>query len=87
MESLTIVLDLTNERLVSEPYTIFEHTGAIIIGGMPEGTESGKPVVLIALEIPEETPGRAFLISQTTLSLFLSTADALKAKYGDPRET
>ena len=58
-----------------------EYTGPLIIGGMGEGTVGGNPVVMLALKVGENE----FLVKQTTLSLFLGAADALKAKYGDPR--
>jgi hypothetical protein len=51
------------------------------IGGLANGMSSGKPSVGIGAMLPD---GRAVLI-QTSLSLFLMAADALKARYGDPR--
>lgn len=83
MESLTIIPDLDVQGFRDEPYGVTEYEGRLIIGGMGNGTTSGKPVVHIGLDDPE-TGG--FLVVQTTLAMFLTAADALKAKYGDPRQ-
>lgn len=45
------------------------------------GMASGKPSVALVVETPD---GRAFL-GETSLALFLSAADAFKARHGDPR--
>lgn len=55
--------------------------GRLSIGGLPAGTQSGKPTVAFKLALPD---GRV-LFTETTLALFLTAADALKARYGDPR--
>ena len=81
MESIRIIPDLTATGFQDDEYEVTEYSGPLIIGGMPEGTEAGKPIVMLGLEIDEG----GWLVKQTTLSLFLSAADALKAKYGDPR--
>lgn len=81
MEALRIVPDLTQQGFRDGRYPTEEHTGPIVVGGMPEGTESGKPVVMIGFDLGEQV-----LVAQTTLALFLSAADAFKAKYGDPRD-
>lgn len=82
MEALTIIPDLEQQGFRDSPYGVAEHTGPMIIGGMAEGTENGKPVVMIGLDMGEE---EGVLVAQTTLALFLTAADALKARYGDPR--
>lgn len=82
MESVRIIPNLEETPLQEESYTIREYTGPLIVGGLAEGTFDGKPMVALALEIGENE----FLVKQSTLSLFLDAADALKAKYGDPRE-
>lgn len=85
MESLHIILDLTKQGLRETEHVVDGHDGELIIGGMPEGTEAGKPIVMIALEHPDpEIDG--YLVAETTLALFLSAADVLKTKYGDPRQ-
>lgn len=81
MESLRIILDLEKVGFRDKgSYKVKEHEGDLVIGGMPKGTESGLPTVMIGL-----AQGSNFLVAETTLSLFLTAADALKAKYGDPR--
>lgn len=82
MESIRIIPDLTQQGFQEDDYEVTEYHGPLVIGGMPEGTEEGKPVVTLGLEIEEG----GWLVKQTTLSLFLAAADALKAKYGDPRQ-
>ncbi len=81
MEGLRIIPDLEKAGFKEGTYPVREHTGAITIGGMIQGTVGGKPVVMIGLD-----QGDHILVAQTTLALFLTTADALKAKYGDPRQ-
>jgi hypothetical protein len=80
MESLRIIPDLTQTGLREGEHTVAPHEGDVAIGGMPQGTESGRPSVVIAFELEE-----GFLVAETTLALFLTAADVLKAKYGDPR--
>lgn len=80
MEALSVILDLEQSGFRDEEYGVIEHGAEMVIGGMPRGTASGKPTVMIGLEIPQ-----GFLVAETTLALFLTAADSLKAKYGDPR--
>lgn len=51
------------------------------ITGLSEGMQSGRPSVMFRLDLPD---GRVVLY-QTSLRLLLTAADALKARYGDPR--
>jgi hypothetical protein len=51
------------------------------VATLPRGTESGKPTVTVRINLPD---GRVVL-AETTLGLFLSAADAFKARHGDPR--
>lgn len=81
MEALNIIPDLERKGFRDGKYEVTEHKGPVSIGGMDRGTEAGKPVVMIGLDMGKE----GVLVVQTTLSLFLSAADALKARYGDPR--
>lgn len=81
MESIRIIPDLSETGFQDGNYDVTEYHGPLIVGGKAEGTESGKPVVMLGLEIEDG----GWLVKQTTLSLFLTAADALKAKYGDPR--
>lgn len=82
MESLNLILDLESKGFRDGEYPVSEYEGSLNIGGMAEGTEGKKPIVMIAFEDP--TTG-GYLVAQTTLALFLTAADGLKAKYGDPR--
>jgi hypothetical protein len=52
------------------------------ITGLDGGMHSGKPSVAVRLDLEN---GKV-LIAETSLALFLTAADALKARYGDPRE-
>jgi hypothetical protein len=81
VEKLHIIPDLERQGFRDGEYEVVEHKGSIAIGGMELGTSGGKPVVMIGLDL-----GESVLVAQTTLSLFLSAADALKARYGDPRQ-
>ena len=54
----------------------------IQVTGLEGGMQSGRPSVAIRLDLED---GRVVL-AETSLALFLSAADALKARYGDPRE-
>lgn len=56
--------------------------GIINLAGLAGGMVSGKPSVGIRVNLPD---GRV-VIAQTSLRLFLTCADALKARYGDPRD-
>jgi hypothetical protein len=51
---------------------------AALAGGM----ESGAPSVSLRLDLPD---GRV-VVTETSLALLLTAADAFKARYGDPRE-
>ena len=52
------------------------------VGGLAAGMVSGAPSVAIRVDLPE---GKV-AIAETSLALFLQAADALKARFGDPRE-
>lgn len=51
---------------------------AVLEGGM----ESGDPSVAIGLFLPNNG---GVILGQTSLALFLTAADAFKARFGDPR--
>lgn len=80
MESLRIIPDLTQVGLQEGHHVVAPHEGNVAIGGMPDATANGLPNVMIAFELEE-----GYLVAETTLVLFLTAADTLKAKYGDPR--
>ncbi len=88
MTDLVLVLDSTT---TSDDQTLnlaraahargdLTETSRLTIAGCPEGTSGGKPSVLILHDV-KGVP----VFCETTLALFLTAADALKAKYGDPR--
>lgn len=51
------------------------------IAGLSGGMVSGKPSVAIGVFLDDG----GCVLTETSLALFLSAADALKAKFGDPR--
>lgn len=81
MVALVVIPDLEVRGFRDGDYPVREHTGSVTIGGLARGTAADKPTVLIGLD-----DGDVVLVAETTLALFLTAADALKAKYGDPRE-
>ncbi len=52
------------------------------IAGLSNGMSKGDPSVAFRFDLPD---GR-IVFAQTSLKLFLTAADMLKARYGDPRE-
>jgi hypothetical protein len=52
------------------------------VAGLSRGMASGKPSVSIRIDLPD---GKT-VFAETSLALFLSAADILKARYGDPRD-
>jgi hypothetical protein len=77
---LEIILDGDNcwPDLKAKGFTEGELRG---VATLPQGTVSGKPTVTVRVELPDGT----VVLAETTLSLFLSAADAFKARHGDPR--
>lgn len=53
----------------------------IKIAGLEAGTKSRAPSVAIRFDLADGTS----VVAETTLKLFLTAADALKARFGDPR--
>lgn len=60
---------------------IISTTEPIGVTGLHGGMESGLPSVALRIDLPD---GRV-VIAETSLALFLTAADALKARFGDPR--
>lgn len=58
-------------------------TETLSVAGLSSGMKSGAPSVAIRIDLPD---GRV-VFAQTSLSLFLTAADTLKAVHGDPRTT
>lgn len=84
MESAQLFLDAEQEGMLAD---IAESRDDLIectdlrIGALADGTEGGKPSIVIAAVTPDGKP----VVIQTTLALFLSAGDAFKARWGDPR--
>lgn len=57
-------------------------TEPLRISALKGGMESGKPSVCIGMFLPNDG---GCVIGETSLALFLTAADALKARFGDPR--
>ncbi len=56
------------------------------IAGLDNGMESGAPSVMIGIDLGgDDKSDNGVVMAETSLALFLTTADALKAKFGDPR--
>lgn len=72
-----------NPRLIEEWRLIWLGNNAkpIQVTGLDGGMVSGNPSVAIRLDLPD---GKT-VIAETSLALFLTAADALKSRYGDPR--
>ncbi len=52
------------------------------LGALPNGMKSGKPSVAFGFELDGET----VVVAEMSFALLLTAIDALKAKYGDPRD-
>lgn len=52
------------------------------VSGLSRGMASGSPSVSF---IVEDLGDGRWLLAETSLKLFLTAADALRARYGDPR--
>lgn len=90
MPAMTIVFDVETNGFDAmrgleshdDPRLIHMADGAKIeVGALDRGMESGKPSAAFCFGLPD---GRVVLC-ETSLALFLTAADALKARYGDPR--
>jgi hypothetical protein len=66
-----------------EDKDVIHITGPICITGLTKGMRSGKTSVAIRIDIPPHFT--EVVLVETSLELFLTTADMLKVKYGDPR--
>ena len=54
-------------------------TDSFIITALPHGMKSGLTSIGICIELPD----KSWVFAQSSLRLFLSAADAIRAKYGD----
>jgi hypothetical protein len=67
--------DLKDKRIIHA-------VGGLQLAALKKGMVSGKPSVCFRFELP----GGFVLLVETSLALFLTAADTLKAAHGDPRE-
>jgi hypothetical protein len=81
MARLDIILDGAGMVKDVPPAKLAHTTEPLRIGGLAGGMSSGKPSVAIAVFLPNNG---GCVLAETSLALFLSAADALKARYGDP---
>lgn len=66
-----------------EPGKLIHTTEPMRVAGLAGGMASGKPSVGIGVFLPN---GGGVVVGETSLALFLAAADALRARYGDPRK-
>ncbi len=52
-------------------------SGAIRVGGLPHGMDSGKTSISIVIPLPDGT----MILTETSLALFLAAARALEGAY------
>lgn len=82
MPAMNIVLREPAWPELQDPKAKVVHTTQpISVTGLEGGMQSGKPSVAFRIDLPDGTA----VIAETSLALFLTAADALKAKFGDPR--
>lgn len=90
MPALTIVLDVESDGFpamrglegTDDPRLIHLGENAqIAVGALAAGMASGAPSVAFCFSLPN---GQV-VIAETSMALLLTAADALKARYGDPR--
>lgn len=55
--------------------------GGFAVAGLWSGMTSGEPSVAFRMDLDDGS----VVVAETSLALFLSAADVLKSKYGDPR--
>ena len=82
MPTIRIIFD-GDGAFADEPPDKIAHTlEPIRVTALEGGMTSGKPSVCIGVFLPHDG---GCVIAETSLALFLSAADAFKARYGDPR--
>jgi hypothetical protein len=57
------------------------HTTDVHVAGLEGGMGSGAPSIALRIDLPD---GRS-VVAETSLALFLTCADGLRARFGDPR--
>lgn len=82
MPAMHIILQEPAWPELSAPDAKVHHTNKPIgVTALAGGMQSGKPSVALRIDLDDG----AVVIAETSLALFLTAADALKARYGDPR--
>lgn len=82
MPSMNIVLqEPAWPELQANDARVHHTTRPIGVTGLSGGMASGKPSVALRIDLDDGSS----VIAETSLALFLTAADALKARYGDPR--
>jgi hypothetical protein len=71
--------DLAEKFKAGKAHHIASDIGVTAIAG---GMSSGAPSVAFRFELADGTT----IVAETSLALFLTAGDAMKARYGDPRE-
>jgi len=79
MLGLTIILDGDGALRGKE---VEEADGELIVLALDGGMASGNPSVAIAIERADGT----YVFARTSMKLFLTAADAFRARFGDPRQ-
>lgn len=80
MIALRIVPDGDGQFPEMEGKTV-HRTERLTVTALTGGLASGKPSVALIAQLDDGS----FVFCETTLALFLSAADALRARHGDPR--
>lgn len=70
-------LDIDDPRVI----VAMDTDASLDVTGLQAGMASGKPSVVLRVNLPD---GR-IILTETSLALFLTAADALKTRFGDPR--
>ena len=84
MPAITIILDGDGAFDDVNPEKLGHTTETIRIAALDKGMASGKPSLAIGVFLPHNG---GCVIAETSLALFLTAADAFKARFGDPRLT
>lgn len=63
------------------PEKLIHNLNPLRVSCLAAGMQSGKPSVAIGVFLDDG----GCVITETSLALFLAAADALRARYGDPR--
>jgi hypothetical protein len=86
MISIRVILDPETPPGIGPPFTTPEGreklvhlTNEIIVSGLPDGMQSGKPSMMFGFVLPDGTP----VIAETSWALFETAYRAFAAKFGE----